>query len=77
MAHHSGYLVPPDHLPTEEDGRRSHRLMGDAWAALHGGFRGRKYRGPEREAAIAKLRAMYAEEGMEPPSERHRVRRRL
>ncbi len=69
---HGGYLVPPDHLPTEEDGHRSHRLMGDAWAALHAGFRGQRYRGPDADMAREKLRAMYAEEGMPVPRGRRR-----
>jgi hypothetical protein len=30
--------------------------MGAAWAALHGGYRGNKYEGPDRSAAIAKLK---------------------
>jgi hypothetical protein len=42
--------------------------MGAAWAALHGGYRGNKYEGPGKEAAIAKLKALYKSEGMELPS---------
>jgi phage I-like protein len=42
--------------------------MGAAWAALHSGYRGNKYEGPGKEAAIAKLNALYKSEGMELPS---------
>jgi Mu-like prophage I protein len=65
------YLVPDGkHLPyTGEDGKPDHHLMGAAWAALHGGYRGNKYEGPDKEAAIAHLRRIYKEEGMTPPGE--------
>jgi cell division protein FtsB len=56
------------HLPyTHEDGKPNHRLMGAAWAALHDGYRGNKYEGPNKEAAISKLTAIYKKEGMETP----------
>jgi hypothetical protein len=57
------------HLPVRDspDGPLSHHLMGAAWAALHGGYRGNKYEGPGREAAIEKLKALYRSEGMELP----------
>ena len=39
---HGHYLVTDSdghgHLPVEKDGKLSHRLMGAAWAALHGGY---------------------------------------
>ena len=55
------------HLPyTDEDGTPSHRLMGKAWAALHG----KKYAGPGKEAAIEKLKAVYAKEGLDTPDEK-------
>ena len=66
-----GYLVSGDegdHLPTTEDGKLSHRLMGAAWAALHGGYRGNKYEGPGKAQAIAKLKKLYAQEGMDTPA---------
>ena len=65
------YLVPDGkHLPvTGEDGKPDHHLMGAAWAALHGGYRGNKYEGPDKEKAIAALRALYKSEGMELPGE--------
>lgn len=74
----SHYLVVEDpekpstwHLRVRDvDGNLDHRLMGMAWAALHGGFRGNRYEGPNREEAIAKLRKLYEQEGMEPPNER-------
>jgi hypothetical protein len=63
------YLVPPDHLPvTDEGGSPSHSHMGAAWAALHGGYRGNKYEGPDKDKAIASLRRLYEQEGMEVPS---------
>jgi hypothetical protein len=69
-----GHLVTePDgtkHLPTSSGGKPDHRLMGAAWAALHGGYRGNKYEGPDKSKAIARLRAMYAREGMTPPGDK-------
>lgn len=59
-----------DHLPyTGDDGKPNHRLMGAAWAALHGGYRGNKYEGPNKTAAISKLKALYKSEGMDTPEE--------
>jgi hypothetical protein len=67
------YLVSKggeDHLPyTESDGSPNHRLMGAAWAALHGGYRGKKYEGPDKSKAIAKLKAVYKSEQMDTPAE--------
>src|SRR5438105_9955652 len=65
------YLVPDGkHLPyTGDDGKPDHRLMGAAWAALHGGYRGNKYQGPDKDKAISKLRGIYKAEGMTPPGE--------
>jgi phage I-like protein len=59
------------HLPVRDspDGPLNHRLMGAAWAALHGGYRGNKYEGPGKEEAIRRLKALYKSEGMETPSE--------
>jgi hypothetical protein len=68
-----GFLVTESdgttHLPTTVDGKPDHGLMGAAWAALHGGYRGQKYQGPDKDKAIAKLKAMYEREKMTPPSE--------
>lgn len=68
------YLVESNgekHLPyTDEDGKPNHRLMGAAWAALHGGYRGNKYEGPNKEEAKKKLKQIYAREGMDTPSEK-------
>jgi hypothetical protein len=61
-----------DHLPyTAADGEPDHRLMGAAWAALYSpnGFQGNKYSGPDKDAATAKLKALYKSEGMTTPSE--------
>ena len=72
----SDYLVVenPDepstwHLPVKENGTPNHRLMGAAWAALHGGYRGNAYSGPSKSAAIKKLRALYHSEGLPLPGE--------
>lgn len=59
------------HLPyTDESGKPDHRLMGAAWAALHGGYRGNKYEGEDKSGAIARLKRVYEREGMKPPSEK-------
>ena len=68
------YLVVDEdgkgHLPVRDsaDGPLNHHLMGAAWAALHGGYRGNKYEGPGKQVAIEKLKALYHSEGMELPS---------
>ena len=49
------------------DGKLDHGLMGAAWAALHGGYRGNKYEGPGKAEALRKLRALYEGEDMETP----------
>jgi len=69
------YLVVEDpespstwHLRVRDvNGEPDHRLMGAAWAALHGGYRGNVYEGPGKEEAIRKLRAMYSAEEMDTP----------
>ena len=67
------YLVVDDegkgHLPVRDtpDGPLNHHLMGAAWAALHEGYRGKKYKGPGKQAAIERLKALYRSEGMELP----------
>lgn len=65
------YLVPDGkHLPyTGDDGKPDHHLMGAAWAALHGGYRGNKYDGPDKDKAIEKLKGIYKSEGMETPKD--------
>jgi len=71
----SRYLVTDKdgngHLPVRDadDGPLNHHLMGAAWAALHGGYRGNRYEGPDKEKAIEKLKALYRSEGMELPSD--------
>ena len=57
------------HLPVRDSpqGPLNHHLMGAAWAALHGGYRGNKYEGRGKEAAIAKLKELYRSEGMDMP----------
>lgn len=49
------------------DGQPDHTLMGAAWAALHGGYRGNKYAGPDAAGALTKLKALYAAEKMPEP----------
>ncbi|MDE2107415.1 MAG: hypothetical protein KGL39_60020 [Patescibacteria group bacterium] len=76
-AHH--YLVVGDehnpatwHLPVMgPDGKPDHRHMGAAWAALHEGYRGHTYDGPDKEGALARLKAMYKSEGMLLPRTQH------
>ena len=51
------------------DGELNHRLMGAAFAALHEGYRGNKYEGPNKEQAISKLRKLYEQEDMLIPGE--------
>lgn len=71
----SHYLVVEDsehpstwHLRVKDaSGKPDHTLLGAAWAALHGGYRGNTYQGPGREEALRKLKALYASEGMETP----------
>ena len=70
---YSGYLVDSKdgkHLPTGKDGKPNQRLMGAAWAALHGGFRGRQYAGPNKEKAVFALKKLYKEQGRETPTTR-------
>ena len=59
------------HLPVRKspDGPLDHGLMGAAHAALISpqGFRGQAYAGPDKDKAIAKLKALYAEEKMPWP----------
>lgn len=81
----SAYLVVEDpqepskwHLRVrDENGKPDHRLMGAAWAALHGGYRGNVYEGPGKQEAIAKLRAMYEAEDMPMPGKSAKVGRRM
>jgi hypothetical protein len=44
--------------------------MGAAWAALHGGYRGNKYEGPDKGAALDKLKKLYEAEDMPLPTEK-------
>jgi 2'-5' RNA ligase len=71
----SAFLVVEDpetvttwHLPVRDvQGNADRRRMGAAWAALHGGYRGKKYAGPNKQEAITKLRKMYEDEEMPLP----------
>ncbi len=71
------YLVVEDrtkpstwHLQVKKSGKPDHRRMGGAWAALHGGYRGNKYEGPQKGAALTKLKRLYVSEGMVIPTEK-------
>jgi hypothetical protein len=71
------YLVVEDpqkpstwHLQVKRNGTPDHRLMGAAWAALHGGYRGNTYQGPGKTEALAKLKRLYAAEKMPLPAEK-------
>lgn len=71
----SDYLVVEDpktkstwHLPVRKNGKADHTLMGAAWAALHGGYRGNKYEGPKKAEALRKLIALYRSEKMPLPA---------
>lgn len=74
----SHYLVVEDpkksstwHLRVKnKSGNNDHGLMGGAWAALHGGYRGNKYEGPGKSSALSKLKALYKSEGMDTPDEK-------
>lgn len=54
-------------LPVKVNGKLDRRLMGAAWAALHKGFRGQKFEGPNKQEAIDKLKKFYDQEGADPP----------
>lgn len=77
----SHYLVVEDstkpttwHLRVRDaSGKVDHTLMGAAWAALHGGYRGNKYEGPNKAQALAKLRKMYMSEGMPMPGSKKSI----
>lgn len=56
------------HMQVSDHGKPDHRLMGAAWAALHGGYRGNKYEGPNKAEALRKLKALYKSEDMELPA---------
>ena len=77
MANPGDYLVVEDrakpstwHLQVKRNGTPDHGLMGAAWAALHGGYRGNPYQGPNKATALAKLRALYRAEQMDLPAEK-------
>lgn len=72
----SDFLVVEDpekpdswHLQVKESGKPNHDLMGGAHAALlaQKGHRGNKYEGPNKQAAISKLKSLYKSEDMEWP----------
>lgn len=74
----SAYLVVEDpqkpstwHLRVRNvNGAVDRRLLGASFAALHGGYRGNRYQGPNKQDALRKLKELYASEGMPLPSEK-------
>ncbi len=71
----SDFLVVEDpaqpstwHLQVKRNGKPDHGLMGGAWAALHGGYRGNQYSGPNKADALRKLIALYKSEGLPTPT---------
>lgn len=50
------------HLQVRRNGRPVPRLMGAAHAALTVGYRGNRYQGPNKQAALAQLRRLYQQE---------------
>jgi len=56
------------HLPVKKNGQPDRTLAGAAWAALHGGYRGQPYAGPNKAQAIAKLTALYKAQGWPLPT---------
>jgi cation transport regulator ChaB len=73
----SDFLVVEDpkksstwHLQVKKNGKPDHRLMGAAWAALHKGYRGQKYAGPDKAKAIKKLKSLYKSEKMKLPTQK-------
>lgn len=66
-----GFLVKEadgtTHLPTTKNGSIDRGLCGAAWAALHAGFRGQTYDGPNKAEALAKLKKIYAAQGWPLP----------
>lgn len=77
----SHYLVVEDpdkpttwHLRVRNvEGELDHGLMGAAHAALTVGYRGNRYQGPNAKKALARLKKLYEEEGMDLPSEKNLV----
>ncbi len=61
-------MVTTWHLQVKNQGKPDHRLMGAAWAALHGGYRGNRYEGPDKGMAIAELEKLYQAEEMPTPA---------
>jgi len=63
-----GYLVEADgkkYLPTRVNGKLSRRHLAAARAALTSNYRGNPYKGPHKREALAKLKKLYAEAGMD------------
>jgi DNA-binding XRE family transcriptional regulator len=58
------------HLQVRRNGEVDRSLMGNAWAALHKGFRGNKYEGPDKEGALSRLTKMYKDEDAPLPTEK-------
>jgi|GEM_PF-5497438 len=63
------------HLQVKKNGKADHGLMGAAWAALHEGYRGNVYEGPDKQKAVDKLQKLYTSEDMELPTEKAMLER--
>lgn len=63
-----GFLVTEadgtTHLPTRVNGKLDSRHLAAARAALTSNYRGHSYSGPNKSAALAKLKKLYAEAGL-------------
>lgn len=55
------------HLQVKRHGKPDHGLMGAAYAALHQGYRGNRYEGPDKQKAIDKLKTLYTSEKIDWP----------
>lgn len=58
------------HLQVRRHGEVDRGLMGNAWAALHKGFRGNPYKGPDKQGAIQQLTKLYKDEEAPLPTEK-------
>lgn len=60
-----------NHLPyTNAEGKLSYRKMMKAWYALHDHHIEKRYEGPDKNAAVKKLKQLYAKEGTDTPAEK-------
>jgi len=55
------------HFPVKDNGVLDHRKMRQCYAGLTSGYRGYKYEGPQRKAALRRLKKLYQQEGLDWP----------